>query len=123
MSVSTYMDLECESVPVIMYILLEDCEPQAIDRVLEHLLAVVNGAVQESTPWARPSSWARHKWTKEYSEAIRTARACRRDVINFRARYKGTLEQEELAGELREEEKTSWLYLTALEPAIRLCTL
>ncbi|OOQ82702.1 putative reverse transcriptase [Penicillium brasilianum] len=48
--------------------------PHDIDRAIDHLLDTIHRAAQESTPWARRSTWARQGWTPECTEAIKTAR-------------------------------------------------
>ncbi|OOQ86154.1 putative reverse transcriptase [Penicillium brasilianum] len=48
--------------------------PQDIDRAINHLINITNQAAQKSTPWARPSTWARQGWTPECTEAIKAAR-------------------------------------------------
>ncbi|KAJ5720222.1 uncharacterized protein N7483_008156 [Penicillium malachiteum] len=37
-------------------------------------MEIIQQGVQASTPWARPSEWARFGWTKECSEAIQESR-------------------------------------------------
>lgn len=51
-----------------------DVLPRTIDDAVEYLMETVQRAVQESTPWARPSAWARQGWTTECTEAIETTR-------------------------------------------------
>ncbi|KAJ5195637.1 uncharacterized protein N7498_009075 [Penicillium cinerascens] len=52
--------------------------PQQVDDAVEHLMEVIQRGVQESTPWARPSSWAKPSFTPECCEAIKTTRRLRR---------------------------------------------
>ena len=47
---------------------------RGIDDAVDHLLEIVQRAAQESTPWARPSTWARQGWTPECTEAIKISR-------------------------------------------------
>jgi hypothetical protein len=48
--------------------------PREIDYAVDHLLDIVQQAAQESTPWAKPSVWARQGWTPECTEAISASR-------------------------------------------------
>jgi hypothetical protein len=49
-------------------------EPNDIDNAVDHLFAIVQQAAQASTPWAKPSLWARQGWTPECTEAIEASR-------------------------------------------------
>lgn len=68
--------------------LLGEPSPGDIDNAVNHLFDIVQQAVQESTPWARPSAWARQGWTPECTTAIKTARRRYR-------RYMRTQEEED----------------------------
>ena len=52
----------------------EEPTPREIDYAINYLLDIVQRAAQESTPWARPSVWARQGWTPECTEAIKISR-------------------------------------------------
>lgn len=52
----------------------KDPIPREIDYAVDHLIDIIQQAAQESTPWARPSTWARQGWTSECTEAIRASR-------------------------------------------------
>ena len=52
----------------------EEPPPEMIDSVVEHLLEIVQQGVQASTPWARPSSWAKQGWTPECTHIIKETR-------------------------------------------------
>jgi len=54
--------------------LLELSTPQQIDSVVEHLVDVIQQGVQKSTPWARPSAWAKPGWTPECTHIIKETR-------------------------------------------------
>ncbi|KAJ5953702.1 hypothetical protein N7454_000598 [Penicillium verhagenii] len=51
-----------------------DVLTQQIDNIVEHLVEVVQQGVQCSTPWARPSSWAKQGWTTECTTIIKATR-------------------------------------------------
>lgn len=59
----------------------ETPSPSDIDNAVNHLLDIVQRAAQESTPWARPSTWARQGWTPECTEAVKTSRRLRRRYV------------------------------------------
>lgn len=48
--------------------------PRRIDDAVEFIMEVIQRGVQESTPWARPSSRANPSFTPECSEAIKVTR-------------------------------------------------
>ena len=52
----------------------EEPAPREIEYAVDHLLDIVQRAAQESTPWAKPSAWARQGWTPECTEAISASR-------------------------------------------------
>ncbi|KAJ5710399.1 hypothetical protein N7488_004555 [Penicillium malachiteum] len=51
-----------------------DPAPALIDQRVNFLLETVQQGIQASTPWAKPSKWARFGWTDECSEAIKESR-------------------------------------------------
>jgi endonuclease/exonuclease/phosphatase family metal-dependent hydrolase len=48
--------------------------PNNIDNAVNHVLDIVQQAAQASTPWAKPSAWARQGWTPACTEAIKASR-------------------------------------------------
>jgi hypothetical protein len=48
--------------------------PQQIDSAVDYLIEVVNRAVEESTPWARPSQYANPAFTGECRQAVKETR-------------------------------------------------
>lgn len=56
----------------------ETVHPQQVDDAVKYLMEVIQRGVQESTPWARPSSWAKPSFTPECREAIKATRTLRR---------------------------------------------
>ncbi|KAJ6032769.1 hypothetical protein N7540_003501 [Penicillium herquei] len=52
----------------------QDPTPATIDQRVNFLLETVQQGIQASTPWAKPSKWARIGWTDECSEAIKESR-------------------------------------------------
>ncbi|KAJ5901433.1 hypothetical protein N7504_007427 [Penicillium tannophilum] len=73
--------------------------PQRIDNVVEHLVDVVQQGVQQSTPWARPSTWAKPGWTPECTHIIKETRQAFRRWKKVRKRPH--LDVEELHEEYR----------------------
>jgi hypothetical protein len=59
----------------------EEPTPRKIDYAVNHLLDIVQQAAQASTPWAKPSAWARQGWTSECTEAIEASRRHFRQYI------------------------------------------
>ncbi|KAJ5128168.1 hypothetical protein N7448_008947 [Penicillium atrosanguineum] len=49
-----------------------------VDDAVGYLMEVVPRGVQESTPWARDSSWENHSFTPECREAIKVIWQLRR---------------------------------------------
>ncbi|OGE48027.1 hypothetical protein PENARI_c033G04144 [Penicillium arizonense] len=48
--------------------------PQQIDTAVDHLIEIINRAVEESTPWARPSQYANPAFTSECRQAVKETR-------------------------------------------------
>jgi hypothetical protein len=57
-----------------MICLPEKPTPHEIDNTVDRLIDIVQQAAQTSTPWAKPSAWARQGWTPECTEAIKASR-------------------------------------------------
>ncbi|KAJ6029797.1 hypothetical protein N7499_012205 [Penicillium canescens] len=55
--------------------------PRQIDDAVDHLIEIINRAVDESTPWARPSQYANPSFTGECREAVRETRRLFRRYI------------------------------------------
>ncbi|KAJ6020305.1 hypothetical protein N7499_003588 [Penicillium canescens] len=55
--------------------------PQQIDTAVDHFMDVINRAVDESTPWARPSQYANPSFTGECREAVKETRRLFRRYI------------------------------------------
>ena len=58
---------------------IDTVTPADIDTATEYLVEVVQQGVQESTPWARPSTWAQRGWNEECIEAIKATRRAYRN--------------------------------------------
>lgn len=52
--------------------------PRQIDEAVEHFMDIINRAVEESTPWARPSQYANPSFTGECRQAIKETRRLHR---------------------------------------------
>jgi ribonuclease HI len=48
--------------------------PQQIDAAADHFIEVINRAVEESTPWAKPSQYANPSFTGECRQAVKETR-------------------------------------------------
>ncbi|KAJ6176718.1 hypothetical protein N7485_003632 [Penicillium canescens] len=55
--------------------------PRQIDEAVEHFIDIINRAVEESTPWARPSQYANPSFTGECREAVKETRRLFRRYI------------------------------------------
>ncbi|KAJ6003542.1 hypothetical protein N7522_006234 [Penicillium canescens] len=55
--------------------------PQQIDTAVDHLIEIINRAVEESTPWAKPSQYANPSFTGECREAVKETRRLFRRYI------------------------------------------
>ena len=49
-----------------------------INQLMYELIKDIKSAVEDSTPWARPSEWSKSYWTAECQEAVKQTRAARR---------------------------------------------
>jgi len=49
-----------------------------INQLTYELIKDIKSAVEDSTPWARPSEWSKSYWTAECQEAVKQTRAARR---------------------------------------------
>jgi len=49
-----------------------------INQHTYELIQSIKGAVEDSTPWARPSAWSKSYWTPECQAAVKQTRAARR---------------------------------------------
>jgi ribonuclease HI len=48
--------------------------PRQIDEAVEHFIDIINRAVEESTPWAKPSQYANPSFTRECRQAVKETR-------------------------------------------------
>ncbi|KAJ5667630.1 hypothetical protein N7507_003494 [Penicillium longicatenatum] len=88
----------------------EDVQPRQIDDVVEHLVDNIQQGVQQSTPWARPSAWAKPGWTPECSHIIKETRQSFRRWKTARKRHQSNIENEHLYDtclDLHEEYRTN----------------
>ncbi|KAJ5667634.1 hypothetical protein N7507_003498 [Penicillium longicatenatum] len=67
--------------------------PHQIDHAVEHLVDVIQQGVQQSTPWAHPSVWAKPGWTPECTHIIKQTRQAFRRWRKSRRRLQTTQEE------------------------------
>jgi hypothetical protein len=68
------LDTRTELIPSLSLQSRED-----IDQYTYNLIEAIQGAIDESTPWARPSQYAASFWTQECQEAVKESRKSRRE--------------------------------------------